>query len=106
MGIKMNIHQYTPDADEQSALTKFLGNDRWKQIPRQDARNFFRGVLDIYKQQLRDLGYAYAGGEILISNQQGCPLYLLLFASKHERGKEFWEKSLKGLPQQEFDFGR
>src|SRR4051794_32988900 len=26
MGIKMNLHQYTPDADEGSALTKFLGN--------------------------------------------------------------------------------
>src|SRR6185295_12838300 len=31
MGIKMNIHQYTPDAKEQSALTKFLGNVSWKQ---------------------------------------------------------------------------
>lgn len=41
MGIKMNIHQYTPDADEQSALTKFLGNDSWKQLPRHNARDFF-----------------------------------------------------------------
>lgn len=30
MGIKMNLHQYTPEATEQSALTKFLGHDRWK----------------------------------------------------------------------------
>jgi three-Cys-motif partner protein len=45
MGIKMNIHQYTPGADEQSALTKFLGNDSWKQIPRHNPREFFRGVL-------------------------------------------------------------
>lgn len=51
MGIKMNIHQYTPDADEQSALTKFLGNDSWKRLPRHNARDFFRGVLDLYKQQ-------------------------------------------------------
>jgi three-Cys-motif partner protein len=105
MGIKMNIHQYTPDVDEQSALTRFLGNDGWKQLPRYDAREFFRGVLDLYKQQLDSLGFAHTGREVLVSNQQGCPLYLLLFASKHERGKEFWDKSLKGLPQQEFDFG-
>ena len=32
MGIKMNRHQYTPDADEESALTKFLGHDRWKRL--------------------------------------------------------------------------
>lgn len=105
MGIKMNIHQYTEDVDEQSALTKFLGNDNWKQLPRNDAREFFRGVLDLYKQQLRALGFADPSREVLIANQQGCPLYLLLFASKHPRGKEFWDKSLKGLPQQEFDFG-
>jgi three-Cys-motif partner protein len=105
MGIKMNIHQYTPDADEQSALTKFLGNDQWKLIPRHNARDFFRAVLDLYKQQLDGLGFGYIGREVLISNQQGSPLYLLLFASKHERGKDFWDKSLRGLPQQEFDFG-
>lgn len=105
MGIKMNIHQYTEDVDEQSALTRFLGNDSWKQLPRNDAREFFRGVLDLYKRQLDDLGFAYTGREVLIANQQGCPLYLLLFASKHKLGKEFWDKSLKGLPQQEFDFG-
>lgn len=106
MGIKMNIHQYTPDSNEQSALTKFLGSDQWKQIPRHSAREFFREVLDLYKQQLDGLGFSYIGREVLISNQQGSPLYLLLFASKHERGKDFWDKSLRGLPQQEFDFGQ
>jgi three-Cys-motif partner protein len=105
MGIKMNIHQYTPDADEQSALTKFLGNDSWKQLPRHNASEFFRGVLDLYKQQLERLGFSFTGREVLFSNQSNTPLYLLLFASKHERGKEFWDKSLKGVLDPEFDFG-
>jgi len=103
MGIKMNMHQYKPDADEQSALTKFLGNDSWKQIPRQNAGEFFRGVLDLYKKQLNDLGFKFIGREVLISNDQNTPLYLLLFASKHARGEEFWKKSLKGRSQQELD---
>ena len=30
---------------------------------------------------------------------------LELFASKHERGKEFWEKSLKGVLHPELDLG-
>ena len=105
MGIKMNIHQYTPDADEQSALTKFLGNDHWKKLPQHNPGDFFRGVLDLYKQQLDRLGFAFTGREVLVTTQKKTPLYLLLFASKHERGKEFWEKSLKGVMHPEFDLG-
>jgi hypothetical protein len=42
---------------------------------------------------------------VLIETQKKTPLYLLLFASKHERGKEFWEKSLKGVLHPELDLG-
>ena len=105
MGIKMNIHQYTEDADEQSALTKFLGNDSWKQLPRHNPRDFFRGVLGLYKGQLDNLGFSYVGQEVLISTDQNSPLYLLLFASKHPKGKEFWDKAMKGVLPMELDFG-
>jgi three-Cys-motif partner protein len=105
MGIKMNIHQYKPDADEQSALTRFLGNDHWKRLPRHNPGDFFRGVLDLYKQQLESIGFAFTGREVLIETQKRTPLYLLLFASKHQRGKEFWEKSLKGVLDPELDLG-
>jgi three-Cys-motif partner protein len=105
MGIKMNVHQYTPDAGEESALTQFLGHDGWKRLPRHNAKEFFVGVLDLYKQQLDKLGFNFTGREVLISNQQGTGLYLLLFASGHPRGKEFWEKSLKGVLHPELDLG-
>ena len=105
MGIKMNVHQYTPDAGEESALTQFLGHNGWKKLPRHNAKEFFIGVLDLYKQQLDRLGFSFTGREVLISNQQGTGLYLLLFASGHPRGKEFWEKSLKGVLHPELDFG-
>lgn len=105
MGIKMNIHQYTEDADEPSALTRFLGNDSWKKLPRTNAGDFFREVLELYKARLDSLGFGYIGREVLISNSKNTPLYLLLFASKHPRGKDFWEKSLKGVMEPELDFG-
>jgi three-Cys-motif partner protein len=105
MGIKMNIHQYTPDADEQSALTKFLGNDSWKSLPRHDPPTFFRGVLDIYKTQLDRLGFSFVGNEVLVRNDKNLPLYLLLYASKHPRGRQFWQKALKGVMPPELDFG-
>lgn len=107
MGIKMNIHQYTPDASEESALTKFLGKDSWKRLPRHNARDFFRGVLDLYKEQLHKLGFKREciGQEVLITNDSNTPLYLLLFASKDPKGKEFWTKAMKGVLPMEFDFG-
>jgi three-Cys-motif partner protein len=105
MGIKMNIHQYTPDAGEQSALTRFLGNDSWKQIPRHNPREFFRCVLETYKKQLDKLGFTFIGREVLIENERNTPLYLLLYASKHPKGKEFWEKAMKAVLDPEFDFG-
>ena len=105
MGIKMNIHQYKPDADEKSALTKFLGNDQWKKLPQHNPGDFFRGVLDLYKQQLDSLGFVFTGREVLIETRKKTPLYLLLFASQHIWGKEFWEKSLKGVLHPELDLG-
>jgi three-Cys-motif partner protein len=101
MGIKMNVHQYTPESGDESALTQFLGHDGWKKLPRHNARDFFLGVLDLYKKQLEGIGFKFIGREVLISNEQGSGLYLLLFASGHERGKEFWDKSLKGVLEPE-----
>ena len=97
MGIKMNMHQYHPDANEQSALTRFLGNEQWKELPMENPRSFFLGVLDLYKQQLGSLGFIAGGREVLISNTNNTPLYLLLFASKSSRAQDFWDKSLKGV---------
>ena len=104
MGIKMNLHQYTQGADEQSALTRFLGNDSWKALPRNDARSFFRGVLDLYKAQLDRLGFSFVGDEVLVRNDKNLPLYLLLYASKNPRGEDFWQKAMKGVLDPEFDF--
>jgi three-Cys-motif partner protein len=105
MGIKMNIHQYTPDSDEQSALTKFLGHDKWKRLlPATNAGDFFRSVLDLYKENLRTLGFKFIGREVLISTTMNTPLYLLLYASKHPKGAEFWQKALKSVQDPEFVF--
>ena len=105
MGIKMNVHQYTPDAGEQSALTRFLGHDGWKSLPRHNAKDFFVGVLDLYKQQLDSLGFGFTGRQVLISNNQGAGLYLLLFASGHKLGAQFWEEACKGVLEPELDLG-
>ena len=46
---------------------------------------------------------------VRIHRRSPCPpetsLYLLLFASKHPKGKEFWAKAMKGVLPMEFDVG-
>lgn len=105
MGIKMNIHQYKPDANEDSALSQFLGHDKWKELLPASASTFFRGVLDMYKKQLLDLGFTFTENEVIVNTSSHIPLYLLLFASKHPLGQKFWNKSVIGTdPQSKFDF--
>jgi three-Cys-motif partner protein len=97
MGIKMNIHNYKPEAAEGSALSAFLGSDEWTVLPQNSPREFFIGVLELYKKRLQKLGYKFIGSEVMVQTNRNLPLYLLLFASRHPKGKEFWEKSKKGV---------
>jgi three-Cys-motif partner protein len=101
MGIKMNMHQYTDDSENSSALTKFLGSDDWKSLPRNHPRDFFLGVLDLYKERLVRMGYKAIGRDVLIKTERNLALYLLLFASKNPKGTEFWEKSRKAVEDPE-----
>ena len=54
-------------------------------------------LIDLYKNQLSKLGYEdihdqEAGCEPIMRNTKQAPLYRLIFASKHKRGHDFWEK--------------
>lgn len=105
MGIKMNLHQYTPDSDEQTALTRFLGSESWKSLLTHNRTTFFRGFLELYKGQLDRLGYSFVGHEVLIRNGKNVPMYLLLYASKHPRGQQFWEEARRRVLQPELPLG-
>lgn len=66
-----------------------------------------RLLLDRYRQALAQLGYHFfeseEGIEPHIRNSIGAPMYHLVFASKHERGQQFWEKIKRGArPQGSF----
>ena len=62
-------------------------------------------MLDLYKGQLTRLGFSFIGREVLVTNQQGTGLYLLLYASKHPLGAQFWESTRRGVLHPELDFG-
>ena len=51
-----------------------------------------RVLLDFYGEELKGIGYRYVDDHVEVKNSLGMPLYSLIFASRHERGAEFWDK--------------
>ena len=105
MGIKMNMHQYTPDSDSDCALTRFLGDDSWKKLIGKPPKTFFLEYLELYRARLAETGFVHSGNQVLINMNHRTPLYLLLFASGHPMGQRFWDAAVSGSdPQMGFGF--
>jgi len=100
MGIKMNMHQYKPNADTDCALTKFLGDESWKNLIGPSPSKFFSEYLKVYRSKLADLGFKYSNNQVMINMNRRIPLYLLLFASGHPLGQKFWDEAVSGSDPQ------
>ncbi len=107
MAIKMNMHQYKPDADEDCALTRFLGNEDWKPFlgSTTNPAAFFQEYLKLYRAKLAAIGLTHSKNHVMVNMRRTVPLYLLLFASGHPLGQKFWDKAVSGSnPQSDFGF--
>ena len=63
----------------------------WDQLDNRCRGNLRRKFAEVYKRQLaKHLGYKKFGEETVMNGTT--PLYTLIYASKHERGLEFWDK--------------
>ena len=51
-----------------------------------------RVLLDAYTNELKTIGYNYIRDRVMVANSRNLTLYYLMFASKHERGADFWDK--------------
>lgn len=91
-------HLYFPD--EASALDRVLGLDSdWRvevlNIPAADGASRRRMYANIYRRQLeRRAGYKFFD-DVPIKDQQGRPLYRLVYATKNPTGLAFWDESVK-----------
>lgn len=75
-------------------LDTFLGEGvDWRQefdsLPNQDAKHVTDLFLDLYRRQLRAIGYEHFGLPKRIAG--AVPFYLLFFASRHKLGAELWD---------------
>lgn len=96
--IVRNVELYEKQG-ENSNLDRFLGPDsdwrtRWRTMANRRADNVRDLFAEIYKRQLRrHLHYREFGEETMKARDR--PIYRLIYASKHERGLEFWRKITK-----------
>lgn len=85
----------TFEVQEDSRLDLVLGpeskwRERREEMNKCNADSLRRLLASIYQDQLRSLGYTVFGERVM--RFRNGPLYRLVFASKHERGLEFWDK--------------
>ena len=90
--------------DTETDIDRFFGDNEWRNIYRASQHGkslgLHRKLIDYYKHKLSTLGYADIkdiedGAEPLMKNSKEAPLYRLIFASKHARGHDFWNKVIK-----------
>jgi three-Cys-motif partner protein len=89
-------------------LDAFFGSDDWRRLVDLRERGGTvtnRNLLDLYQSKLRAIGYRHVVDHIQVVNSNNAGIYHLLFATKHDRGDEFFRKisQRKFSGQQRFD---
>lgn len=99
LDLSRNLQRYldeTPSKPDFFFGDKSGWRERFRDLPNWDPEKLTRLSLEIYQDQLRTLGYEYFGEPKRIKGTAGAPdtpFYLLLFASKHDRGADLWNKA-------------
>jgi len=96
LAITFHIGSIKRDAAEPTQeLNDFFPDLNWQQEYR-NAKNKGERVgyalLKAYESGLRALGYKEIKDYVLETNKKNVPLYHLIFASRHPRGADFWDK--------------
>jgi len=88
-GMKRVAHNPPPE------LLDFFPDRSWQQEyekAKETGKLKGRVLLDAYERGLANLGYKDIRDYVLEVNIRNVPLYYLIFASKHPRGADFWDK--------------
>lgn len=108
MDIVRNVDLYYKQP--KSNLDRMFGpnsswREKWLALQNRTPENICKLFVEEYQLQLGLLGYRKFG-EKQMQSARG-PLYRLIYASKHERGLEFWDKVTRKdrAGQSDLDFG-
>lgn len=110
--IKRNLGTWRKSKN--TILDDFLGTDRWrKKIDGLSSDKIFKVLIDIFKEQLKSIGYPedglrmassekdiYTGlPTVPVKNTKEVELYVLILASKHSLAQKIWNSVIKIGPQ-------
>ena len=105
--IVRNVDLYRKQSN--SKLDQVLGPDScwqtmWDQLENRSRGSIRREFAKLYERQLaRHLGYQKFGEETIKNGST--PLYTLIYASKHDRGLDFWNKIATKDPSGQLGLG-
>lgn len=106
--IKRNIPSWLKRKD--TILDKFLGTDDWrKKIKQISGDRVYSTLIEIFKEQLKKIGYPENGlrseiityngmATVAVKNTKEVNLYVLILASKHPIGQKIWNSIIKRSP--------
>ena len=81
-----------PGLGSNSQFAAFVGNDAYERHLEGRREVETHELLRLYGDQLRSIGYEHVDNITRIANTRGSTIYHSVFASRHPRGKDFFEK--------------
>ena len=90
--IKRNWEKEMPQLDRFMNGAGYKGQFQAAMRRQSQGEKAARVLLDAYTNELAKIGYSYIQDHVMVENSQNLPMYYLIFASKHERGADFWGK--------------
>jgi three-Cys-motif partner protein len=90
-----HLRRFIAEPAFEPALDPFFGSSKWRSLVdlrASGARITYRRLLDFYEDQLRSIGYTHVDDDARILNTRGRTIYHLVFATKNERGADFFKK--------------
>jgi three-Cys-motif partner protein len=89
------MRRFLAEPSFEKVLDDFFGVPTWRTFVNQrnaGEKVTYRRLLDLYEQQLRQLGYLYVDDSQNMKNSRNSTIYHMVFASKHPRGADFFKK--------------
>jgi three-Cys-motif partner protein len=99
MDVRRNKHNYINLKD--NVVSNFLDDPDWRSKWRESETKGIKiglFILDCFGKKMAQIGFKYPGPQDALTiyvDGMGVPLYHLYLFSKHGRGVEFWQKTLK-----------
>ena len=101
MNIKRQVRHRLASTKADDPFDAYFGGPEWRDACEENTGGvpFGPRLLELYKSKLRSIGYKYVGDERVVKDRKrNAAYYILVFASKHPKGEEFWTKITKDEP--------